>query len=233
MVPSFRVRFSLAALLAAVALIACILAALQRWIHVPMRTGTLYTAICRATDFEKLASSRPAHPAGDFTMRTFASIAPQDLFIDFSPRPQLWHEISLTGPFAEDRRARATHLSGSFPRYRRADALLHQDKEPGDPACELVNDLLSIDATFRESAIPPRRCIIDCRLALTLGIRYRRSPSFPVNGMFDVLGADGIATKTSPARSRLRYSGNAPRGLMVFSRPIDDELVQLLILDLR
>src|SRR5437773_419881 len=88
-----RFRFRLVTLFTVVGVIACGLAAAQRWIHVPMRTGTIYSAICQAEDFAKLVASQPDYQYGDFTMHGFNATAPEELFKNFSPKPQLWGEI--------------------------------------------------------------------------------------------------------------------------------------------
>jgi hypothetical protein len=201
-----RFRFRLVTMFAVVGLVACGLAALQLWIYVPMRSGTMHTAVISRQDWVRLVSSRPAYQQGDFTMYAFGATTPQDLLKDFCPTPQLWGEINLTRFGRYDIHMLARTRPGHSPLGGWKDW-----KVQGD---EWETDRLGICGVFEESAIPPKRYVIDCNVALTIGIR----PTEPA-------GAPCL-------RSRLRYTGPA-RGLMVFSRPIDDELVQLLIFDLR
>ena len=83
-----------------------------------------------------------------------------------------------------------------------------------------VLDFLGIEGIFEESRVPPKRYIIDCIVTFNSG--SAASPN--VVRASEITGAD---------KARLHYSGPAPHGLMVFSRPIDDGLVQLVILDMR
>lgn len=205
-----RLRFSLVTMFAAVGLIACILAGLQRWVYVPMRTGTMYTAITSRRDWEQFVGSRSAQQQGDFTLHASGATAPEELFKDFSSVPQLWGEIKIPRMAAQPPPLRAQWSGRTRPGQSPLGGW--KDWKGSNDAWE-TDRLDFCGGVLEESAFPPKRYAIDCIIELTIGIR----PAEPA---------------ASRLRSRLHYSGRA-LGLMVFSRPIDDELVQLVILDLR
>jgi hypothetical protein len=199
-------------MLATVALVACVLAALQRSVYVPMRTGAMYTVVTTPQDWVRLVSSRPAEKPGDFTMYAFGTIPPQELFKDFSPVPLFWAEVDVPRVAREAPLCRLRHSGRSRPGHSPVGGW----KDWRTPVDEWVEDRLDFyGAVLEESALPPKRYAIDCSIVFTIGIR----PTDPA--------------AAARVRSRLVYNGPLPRGLYVFSRPIDDELVQLLILDLR
>jgi hypothetical protein len=207
----------------AVSVIAGTLAALQHWYLVPMRSGTMSHAICYTKDFEKLVESRQGHKAGDFTMHTCSAADPPELFGDFATRPQLWPDRTQISEFY---RYNYPTNGAKFSMWRQRPAnrrLGEQWDLKGISKQRADMDEFWVGGVFKESAIPPKRYTIDCIVRLTsMDLQNEQARSKPP-----------LPTVIPSIQSRLRYTGPAHRGLLVFSRPINDELVQLVILDLR
>jgi hypothetical protein len=154
---------------------------------------------------------RPAQHLSDFSIYTFDNIAPEEIFKYFVPVPQLWGEIRI--PQIASQPPSLQYYSAR--RMRPSQSPLGGWNEWKNSHAEWETDQFQLcSGIFKESALAPRRYIIDCIVELTIGIR----PTEPAAGR-------GF-------RSNLRYTGPA-HGIMVFSRPIDDDLVQLVIIDLR
>jgi hypothetical protein len=222
----------------AVSVVACTLAALQHWYLVPIRTGTMSHAICYAKDFEKLVRSRQGHKAGDFTMHAFSAATPAELFGDFSTRPQLWPEGQQMSEFPRYNYP-TTRAEFSLWRPRPANRPIGGWQERWDvkDTSERRSDIddFWVGGVFKESAIPPKRYTIDCVVRLTMmDMDNSWSAATTIAELVEQARLkQPLPTVIPSTRSRLRYTGPAHRDLLVFSRPINDELVQLVILDLR
>src|SRR6266478_435101 len=82
-----RFRFRLITLFGSISAIAFILDLYKDWALVPVRRGTIYSAICYASDWEKLAKALPASKQVDFAIHTFDVADAGDLFDGFAVRP--------------------------------------------------------------------------------------------------------------------------------------------------
>jgi hypothetical protein len=230
-----RFRFRLITVFAAVTVLGCALAALQKWYHVPIRTGTISGAICYAKDFEKLVSSREGHKAGDFTLYTFRLTDPADLLSGFYPRPQLWPEKQQISAFHYYNYP-TTGVGYSCNRQRPANRPIGGSQERRDfndtSEQPVDNDEFWVGGVFRESAFPPKRYYIDCTVRLTIGMPDTGPAITTIADIVEKVRSKQPSPILPSITSRLRYTGSA-RDLLLFSRPIDDDLVQLVILDLR
>jgi hypothetical protein len=216
---------------AATSVLACALAALQSWYRVQIGKGSISYAICYTKDFQKLMGSRSGHKAGDFTIHTFPAADPAELFRDFSVRPKLWPDRNLI-----------SEIPSCDPLVKGFPCLFFRSRPPETPVGGwkdvldfryTVNDELAVGGFFSESAIPPKRYTINCTFKLTLGMPSAGSPATTIADTVEEVRSKQPSPTMQPILSRLHYSGPLPHGLMVFSRPIDDALVQLVILDLR
>jgi hypothetical protein len=229
-----RFQFRLVTMFAAVSMVACVLAVLQNWYLVPIRTGTISHAICYTKDFEQLIGSRSGHTAGDFTMYNFPAAAAAELFRDFPTRPQLWpDEKEIPGFRGYDRRTTTIGFPWGFYRNRPINDPVGVCERALDQRYA-ANDSFCVGGAFGETAIPPKRYFIDGVFQLTLDMQDTGPAKTTIADMVEYARLGQSPPPTGHTiTSRLRYVGPPPSGLLVFSLPIDDELVQLIILDLR
>jgi hypothetical protein len=155
---------------------------------------------------------------GDFEIRFFDLTAPDDLFKDFSSKPQLWC-IDIpdeVGRYAVDRKS---FLAVGWLRSRPADCPVVGRAASRDFSNEVM-DSFAVVGTFEEASLPPRRYRIDCVI----------ESGTDSNGATDFMMVSKAATGD---KARLRYTGPAPEVLLVFSRAISEQLVELVIINMR
>jgi hypothetical protein len=93
-------------------------------------------------------------------------------------------------------------------------------------------DEFSVRGSFNESAIPPKRYAIECVVRLGMGIDNPGPATTTIADMVEEARSKQLSPTVRFINSRLRYFGPVPQDLLVFSRPIDDELTQVVIVDL-
>jgi hypothetical protein len=194
-------------------------------------------AICYAKDFEKLISSRHGQKAGDFTLYTFDATVPAGIFTGLSPSPEIWPDRAQISEFNYYNYP-TTGVLYLCHRNRPANRLIGGWQERWDSK-DKSDQRAAVDefwagGIFKESAITPKRYYIDCVVRLTLEMQNTR----PAITTFADIAEKVRSKQPSPIlrptfQSNLLYVGPQPQGLLVFSRPIDDKLMQLVILDLR
>lgn len=215
-----RFRFRLATLLILVAIGSVALAVLYRH-KTPMTHGAMYQATCRESDWNSLAKPPPKSKTDGFSAFVFEVEKPEDLFDGFSEHPQLWGKTDIADIPRRPRYWQGFQIAGSggYMNVRR-----YRDPESPVQGTNTVNldksirDECMFAGEFTESTIPPRRYEIgfDVEIA-TRQVGLPRS-------------VPGALTKTS---SRLKFHGTASGNLIVFSKPMEDGLVRLILIDLR
>jgi len=221
-------RFRLIAALGAVGVIACGLTLFRYCGRVPMSRGAMYLGNCYRSDLEKLSSSLILPNCGDFSLMIFEHRGPSDLFKGFSVQPQLSPATEIGENVGRHMVDQPNLLFAAWGRSRPIDCPVGGLPERLDLS-DRVNDFFAVRGTFEESLMSPKRYFIDCAGVLNIGYRSREPTT--VRAIVDSAKASSGTARTG--EWQLRYAGPAPNGLFVFIRPIDDKLVQLVILDMR
>ena len=175
-----------------------------------MRGGTISNAICYAKDWELLTNSLSGTEQGDFIAFTFDAVDPKDIFKGFSVQPQLWGTHKIEGGMINQ----STAFGGA--RSRPVDCPVGGLQERLDFSNQVM-DHLEIRGAFQESRILHNWYAIDCMVGLSL--------NNPTGFHWNQFRPNQVA--------HLRYKGSVSVNFIVFSRSIEDELVQLVIIDVR
>lgn len=206
-----RVTFSLTAMLIFVGVVAGTLQLARRWLRKPMESGRISSALCYSQDWEQLTASLPSSQHGDFELRCFDVPDPAALFEGFSVEPETWGVIEIAkevGTFWIDD---PSSLGAGAMRLRPRDKPVVGAQGAVVTSPNAVLDATFVSGTFRRSVTWPTTYDIVCR------IHFGRTGS----------------TINSSGYFVLSYHGSPAGNLLVFSRPIDDELVLLLIVELQ
>jgi hypothetical protein len=222
-----RFKFRLITVLVVVVAIPCSVAFVRYGLRAPMSSGAIFFAICYAKDWDTLTKSLTSSKQGDFTIHTFDAVDPKGLFKGFSQQPNLVYGLSIPdrlGGFRSTsfgiRKSGPSEISIQTFRPRPADCPVGGYEERLD-FNDIVTDVSAMSGVLEESVLIPNRYFMSCVVSLRIGDR-----SFH----------DGSATPNNSGHRyvfRLRYGGTLQGNVIVFSAPICDDLVQLVIIDVQ
>jgi hypothetical protein len=204
-----QIRFRLKTLLVLVGLVAFALYLYRSWRLTPMQHGTISSAICAAEDWKALTKSLPHSQQGDFVLYCFDASDPKGVFQNFSVEPEIWATIDIAEYMSRDEDGISLGSTGHI-RNRPADSPIS-----GASGTALFPnptlDVITVEGTFERSVTWPTVYKIKCEVYFGSG---------PSTGV------------TLTKSDTLSYQGQPRGNLLVFSRPIDERLVRLLIIDL-
>jgi hypothetical protein len=205
-----------------VALVICLC-----WYRTPLETGNIYAAICYKSDWDRAVAELPGSHGADFVVHTFQKDDPRDIFVGFSVTPDLWNAINLNDSVNFRRDSPSGMLENGWARSRPADCPV-ADTSLRHSSSKWVMDVSAIRGTYERSVLPPHRYYFKCNVDFTSkGNVFAQTGSAATN---DGIGAESF--ETSSKNLKLVHSGPVANDLVVFSRPINDKLIHLVIFDL-
>lgn len=208
----FRPTLSIRTLMIVVAVLAVLLGISQYWVRVNASRAVVSTAICYSRDWQKITAKMESGTCGEFSTYVFHCKKPDDIFANCQTKPrvgQVWKGTNqISGRMA--RRDFDSPVEGRFV------------KTPG----ESVLDVVMMGGTVQHSFGVPRRYAI--HLGCSLESRFRSA----VSSATLAPTAPDQAKLFEPSSHLLHYSGVPGGNLVVFARPVGDDLVQLIIVQL-
>jgi hypothetical protein len=208
----FRPRLSIRTLMIVVAVLAVILGISQYWLRVNASRAIVFTAICHSRDWQKITAKMKSGTCGEFSTYVFHAQKPAEIFADFKTSPlvsKVWDVNSqMSGHLT--RRDFDSPIEGRFV------------KTPH----ESVHDVVMMSGTVQHSFGVPRRYTIHLECFLDSRFHSDASKSILAPAIPDQ------AKLFEPSSHVLVYSGVPSGNLVVFARPVGDDLVQLLVVQL-
>lgn len=197
------------------------------WWQVPMTSGSIYTCLCYKKDWDKLTQSMSGIEQGKFRLYTFTSDDLVKLFEHFSVQPQLWGKIEIPRYLNEERGIRM----GTAVRTRPINQPVEGRGDHFVFGVDEVTDVFMVQGTFQQSISPWNLYTIDFDTQFV---------TFPLSRSVD--NAPTFSKLIEDMRGELQFTSQVPdglpyhlsyhgpfRGLIIFARPVDTDLVHLVI----